>query len=233
MCCPVIMIEWFALILFVILAGLTFRESFVDPEFTSTTEGAKKYGVAGVGVASGVTRPTLESGSWKSKIDAQVPIGANDDDYIKVLQAFYDKVYAPATVKPTTAQLEAFLAGPDVNGMPVDTNALRLIIADAFHLDAASSAAAKEQAQVKFNPTKNLEPSDGRDEVYTREEKDYEPSDTRRGGPVPEGYYAPLIQQGKPRRTGEVEYGSAGKTSTQFYDVCSETKTPGCEENVL
>jgi len=227
------MIEWFALILFLILAGLTFRESFVDPEFTSTTEGAAKYGVGGVGVASGVTPPTLESGAWRSKIDAQVPIGANDDDYIKVLRAFYDKVYSPATIKPTVTQLEAFLAGPDVKGIPVDTNALRLIITDGFHLDAGASAVAKEQAQVKFNPTKNLEVSDGRDEVYTREEKEYEPADIRQGGPVPEGYYAPLIQQGKPRRTGEVEYGSAGKTSTQFYDVCSDTKKPGCEENVL
>lgn len=227
------MIEWFALILLLILAGMTLRESFVDPEFTSTTTGAAKYGVAGAGVASGVQRPTLESGVWKSKIDAQAPIGANDEDYIKALQAFYDKVYAPATVKPTATDLETFLAGPNVKDVPIDTGALRLIITDAFHLDAAKSAAAKEEAQVKFTPTKNLQPSDGRDEVYTRDEKDYEPSDTRVGGPLPEGYYAPLIQQAKPRRTGEVEYGSAGKTSTLFYDVCSETKKPGCDENVL
>lgn len=227
------MIEWLALIVFLILLRLTLRESFVDPEFTSTTEGAAKYGVAGVGVASGVTRPSLESGSWKSKIDAQAPIGANDADYIKVLQAFYDKVYQPATVKPTASDLEKFLAGPDVNGIPVDTGALRVIIADAFHLDAGKTAAAKEKEQLKFTPTKNLQPSDARDEVYTRTEEEYVPADSRSGGPVPEGYYAPLIQQGKPRRTGEVEYGSAGKTSTQFYDVCSETKAPGCEENVL
>ena len=224
MCCSVIMIEWFALFLFVGLFLWTIRETFVDTEFTSggTT-----------GVPSAVSRPTLESGSWKSKIDAQAPIGANDEDYIKVLQAFYDKVYQPATTKPTSADLEKFLAGPDVNGIPVDTGALRLIITAAFHLDAGKTAAAKETEQIKFTPTKNLQPSNGRDEVYTRDEEVYEPADTRRGGPLPEGYYAPLIQQAKPRRTGEVEYGSAGKTSTQFYDVCSETKTPGCEENVL
>lgn len=227
------MIEWIALILFLILTGMTLKESFVDPEFTSSTQGSAKYGVGGAGVASGVTRPTLESGAWKSKIDAQAPIGANDDDYIKVLQAFYDKVYVPAPLKPTTTQLEAFLAGPDVKGLPVDTGALRLIIADAFHLDAGKTAAAKEQEQIKFTPTKNLEPEMGREQVYVRLEKDYRPADSREGGPVPEGYYAPLIQQARPRRTGEVEYGSAGKTSTQFYDVCSETKTLGCEENVL
>ena len=232
------MIEWLALLVFLILLRVTLRESFVDPEFTSTTEGAAKYGVAGAGVATAVQRPPDDTTSplyavWKSKIDAQVPIGANDDDYIKVLQAFYDKVYQPAPVKPTTSDLERFLAGPDVSGIPVDTGALRLIIVDGFHLDAGKSAAAKEEEQIKFTPTKNLQPSDARDEVYTREEEDYRPADTRRGGPLPEGYYAPLIQQKRPRRTGEVEYGSAGKTSTQFYDVCSETKTPGCEENVL
>jgi len=233
LCCSVIMIEWIALLLFLILAGMTFKESFVDAEFTSSTTGSAKYGVGSAGVASSVTRPTLESGVWKSKIDAQAPIGANDDDYIKVLQAFYDKVYAPAPLKPTVAQLETFLEGPDVRGLPVDTAALRLIIADAFHLDAGQTAAAREEAQTNFTPTKNLEPSMGRDQVFDRLEAGYRPADSRQGGPVPEGYYAPLVQQGKPRRTGEVDYESAGRTNTQFYDVCSETKTPGCEENVL
>ena len=222
------MIEWLALALFIAIFVWTLREKFVDKEFTSS----------GTGVSTAVQRPPSDTKSplyavWKSKIDAQVPIGANDDDYIRVIQAFYDKVYAPATVKPTAADLEKFLAGSDVTGVPVDTGALRLIIADGFHLDAGKTAAAKEQDQVKFTPSKNLEPSGGRDEVYTREEVDYEPADKRRGGPLPEGYYAPLTQQSKPRRLGEVDYGSAGKTGTLFYDVCSETRAPGCEENVL
>ena len=224
MCCPVIMIEWFALLVFVGLVMWSLRETFVDTEFTSG---------GSTGVPSAVTRPSLESGSWKSKIDAQTPIGANDDDYIKVLQAFYDKVYSPSPTKPTTAQLEAFLAGPDVNGVPVDTGALRLIIVSAFHLDSGKTAAAKEQEQIKFTPTKNLEPAMGLDEVFTRDEEDYRPADSRRGSPLPEGYYAPLVQQSKPRRLGEANYASVGRTGMQFYDVCSETKTPGCEENVL
>jgi hypothetical protein len=218
------MIEWFALLVFVGLVAWSLRETFVDTEFTSG---------GSTGVPSAVTRPSLENGGWKSKIDAQVPIGANDEDYVKVLQAFYDKVYEPAPLKPTTAQLEAFLAGPDVNGVPVDTGALRLIIVSAFHLDAGKTAAAKEQDQIKFSPTKNLEPAMGRDEVYVRDEDVYKPSDSRRGGPVPEGYYAPLKQQAKPRRVGEANYASVGKTGVQFYDVCSETRAPGCEENVL
>lgn len=223
------MIEWFALALFVVILLWTLREKFVDTEFKSG---------GAVGVATAVQRPPSDPTSplyavWKSKIDAQVSIGANDDDYIKAIQAFYDKVYAPAAVKPTTADIEKFLAGPDVNGVPIDPGALRIILAEGFHIEPSQSAAAKEESQVKFTPTKNLEPSDGRDEVYTREEDVYEPADKREGGPLPEGYYAPLKQQGKPRRVGEANYATVGKTGALFYDVCSETRTPGCEENVL
>lgn len=226
------MIEWFALILFLILAGWTFRESFEDVEYKSTTEGSAKFGVAGVGVSTGVTRPSLESGEWRSKIDAQVPIGANEQDYIKALQAFYDKVYNPATIKPTTADIEAFLSGPDVAGKTVDPGALRKIIAGGFHIQSGMSAAAKEEQQVRFKPSKALEPSDGRDEVRTRVEETYRPSDTRIGE-LPEGKYAPVEQQLKPRRPGESDYKTTGAGSTLFYDVCVETQKPGCEENVL
>lgn len=204
---------WILAILLLLLLW-SLRESFTDTEFTN------------------VTRPSLEDGAWKSKIDSQVPIGANDADYITALQAFYDKVYHPAEMKPTTAALEAFLAGPDVTGKPVDNGALRKIIAAAFHIEPGISAAAKEEQQVRFKPSKALEPSDGRDEVRTREEEDYRPSDTRIGE-LPEGKYAPVEQQLKPRRPGEKDYGTSGKTSTQFYDVCVETNKPGCEENVL
>jgi hypothetical protein len=223
------MIEWIALTIFLLLVVLSMRETFVDTEFKSGGP---------VGVATAVQRPPDDTKSplyavWKSKIDAQVPIGANDDDYIKAIQAFYDKVYNPASVKPTTADIEKFLAGPDVTGRPLDTNALRLIIADGFHIQPGGSAAAKELEQIKFSPSKALEPGDGRDEVRTREEEEYEPADPRTGGPLPEGYYAPLVQQQKPRRLGEANYETVGKTGAMFYDVCSETKTPGCEENVL
>jgi hypothetical protein len=223
------MIEWFALALFIAIFIWSLRETFVDTEFKSG---------GAVGVATAVQRPPSDKNSpiyavWKSKIDAQVPIGANDDDYIKAIQAFYDKVYNPSPVKPSTASIEVFLEGPDVKSLPIDTNALRMIIADGFHIQPTESAAAREERQVKFMPTKNLEPAGGRDEVYTRQEDEYEPADTREGGPLPEGYYAPLVQQVRPRRPGESNYATVGKTGTRFYDVCSETRKPGCEENVL
>jgi hypothetical protein len=85
---------WILVAVAILLFLYTLRESFTDTEFTN------------------VTRPSLEDGAWRSKIDDQVAIGANDADYIKALQAFYDNVYKPAAVKPTTADIETFLKGP-------------------------------------------------------------------------------------------------------------------------
>ena len=223
------MIEWFALALFVVVVLWTMRETFVDTEFKSG---------GATGVATAVQRPPSDTKSplyavWKSKINAQVPIGANDGDYIKAIQAFYDKVYEPATTKPTTEDIEKFLASSDVTGTTIDPAALRLVLADGFHIQPGGTAAAREQKQTKFTPSKDLQPKDGRDEVRTRTEEEYQPADPRIGGPLPEGYYAPLVQQTKPRRLGDAQYETVGKTSTLFYDVCAETNAPGCRENVL
>lgn len=208
------MVPYWILVAIALLFIFTFRESFTDTEFTN------------------VTRPSLDEGSWLSKIDAQAPLGANDRDYIVVLQAFYDKVYKPSPTKPTIKDIEAFLAGPDVVGKPIDTGAVRMILSSAFHIESGITAAAKEEQQVKFKPSKALEPSDGVDQVYFRTEEVYRPSDTRIGL-LPEGQYAPVPQQLKPRRPGERDYNTTSWTPQLFYDVCVETKTPGCEENVL
>ena len=223
------MVEWLALIVFLILFGLTLHESFED---TSSTAGNAKFGVAGVGVEKGVTRPSLESAEWKSKIDSQVPLGSNDEDYIRILQAFYDTVYANATNKPTTNDIELFLKGPNVHGKPVDPGALRMIISSGFRID-PPTAASREDKQIKFMiDPEALEPEGGRDEVFTRVEETYRPADTRIGE-LPEGRYAPVVQQIRPRRPGESNYKTTGWTQSLFYDVCSVTKKPGCEENVL
>jgi hypothetical protein len=208
------MVPYWILVAIGLLFILTFRESFTDTEFTN------------------VTRPSLDEGSWRSKIDANAPLGGNDEDYIVVLQAFYDKVYKPSPTKPTIQDIEAFVAGPDVVGKPIDTIAIRKILASAFHIESGITAAAKEEQQVKFKPSKALEPSDGVDQVYFRTEEVYRPSDTRIGL-LPEGQYAPVPQQLKPRRPGERDYNTTSWTPQLFYDVCVETKTPGCEENVL
>lgn len=208
------MVPYWILVAIALLFIFTFRESFTDTEFTN------------------VTRPSLDEGSWRSKIDANAPLGGNDEDYIVVLQAFYDKVYKPSPTKPTIQDIEAFVAGPDVVGKPIDTIAIRKILASAFHIESGITAAAKEEQQVKFKPSKALEPSDGVDQVYFRTEEVYRPSDTRIGL-LPEGQYSPVPQQLKPRRPGERDYNTTSWTPQLFYDVCVEIKTPGCEENVL
>jgi hypothetical protein len=201
------------LVLLILLFLFTLKESFTDTEYK-------------------VTRPSLTNSSWKSKIDVQIPIGSDETDYIKALQAFYDKVYKPSAVKPSTADIEKFLKGPYVNGVPVDPAALRIIIADGFHIEPSISAAAKEQQQIKFQPSNALYPSNARDEVYTREEETYRPSDTEIGQ-LPEGKYAPVTQQFTPRHPGESNYKTTSWNQSLFYDVCSVSKKSGCEENVL
>jgi len=180
-----------------------------------------------------VTRPDMNSGAWKSKVDAQAPIGGDDEAYIKSLQAFYDTVYVPSPTKPTTTDVESFLASPNVVGKPIDTQAMRLILVDAFHIESTETAAAKEKKQIQFeiNPA-DLEPANGRDEVRVRKEANYFPADPV-FGKLPEGNYAPVNQQDKPRHPGFKDYKTSGRTSVLFYDVCTDSKRPGCEENVL
>lgn len=204
--------------MFIIALCLLFigiQECFTDTEFTN------------------VTRPSMESGAWKSKIDAQAPIGADDEEYITSLQAFYDKVYNPSPTKPTTADIETFLKGPDVAGKPVDTQAMRLILSDAFHMEPSETAAAKEQRQVQFEiNAEDLQPKNGRDEVRVRTEIPYYPTDPV-FGKLPEGNYAPVNQQAEPRHPGFSDYKTIGSSSVLFYDVCADSKRPGCEQNVL
>jgi hypothetical protein len=204
----------FALLaLYLLVLGV--HECFVDTEFTN------------------VTRPDINNGAWRSKIDAQAPIGGDDEAYIKSLQAFYDSVYLPSPTKPTTTDVESFLAGPNVVGKPIDTQAMRLILVDAFHIESTETAAAKEKKQIQFdiNPA-DLEPANGRDEVRVRAEANYFPADPV-FGKLPEGNYAPVNQQDKPRHPGFNNYKTVGKSPVLFYDVCTDSKRPGCEQNVL
>jgi len=219
--------KWVLLALVVLLFFWTVRESFEDTEFKSTTEGSKKFGVAGVGKAKGVTRPSADSAEWKSKVDALAPIGGSDSDYIDILTNFYDKVYNPATTKPTAAQVDSFLASPDGKRSGVDATAVRAIIMNAFHIDSGMTAAQKEEKQAKFKPSEAIQPKNGVDEVYNRSEGDYRPSDTRIGD-LPEGQYAPIEQQEKPRHAGEFDDNSTSWRGGAFSAV-----GPSRSKNVL
>lgn len=174
----------------------------------------------------------VEGAAWRSKIDAQIPIGGSDDDYMSALQKFYDQVYSPMrtankTASPRDAQVEAFLDGLSMPNISKD--ALRQIILSGFSIDRSGSAAAREKKQIKFNPTEALEPRDGVDQVYGhRKEEVYVPAD-RRVGDLPEGIYADT-EQTEPSREGTWDDTSTSWSPAAFASVCEGWK---CAQNVL
>jgi len=178
-------------------------------------------------------RPSLDDASWRSKIDAQAPIGGSDEDYIAALQKFYDTVYFPIrsaneTAAPKDTDVEAFL---NSNTFPnVSKDSLRQVILSGFAIDKTESAAAREQRQVKFQPTEALQPRDGVDQVYgRRKEEIYVPADTR-AGELPEGIYEPT-EQTEPIRAGIWDDKSTSWTPQAFASVCDEGGK--CAQNIL
>ena len=166
-------------------------------------------------------RPSMEDAAWRSKIDAQAPIGGNDDDYMAALQMFYDKVYFPLRSKnesaaPKDTEVEAFL---NANMFPnVSKDSLRQIILSGFAVDKTVSAAEREKKQVKFTPTEALQPRDGVDQVYGRRKEDaYVPADTRIGL-LPEGVYEPTPQT-EPLRDEEMNTKSISWSPQTFASV--------------
>lgn len=178
-------------------------------------------------------RPSMDDAAWRSKVDAEAPIGGSDSDYIAALQKFYDEIYSPlrkenATASPKDTQVEAFLQG---NTFPnVSKDSLRQIILSGFSVDKTVSAAAREEKQVKFKPTEALEPRDGVDEVYgRRKEEVYVPAKPEFSTLFSEGYYAETPQT-EPIREGTWDSKSTSWSPQAFYSVC-ENET--CAQNVL
>jgi hypothetical protein len=173
-----------------------------------------------------------EGAAWRSKIDAQIPIGGSDDDYMTALQSFYDTVYSPMrtankSASPKDTQVETFLDGITIPNISKDS--LRQIILSGFSIDRTGSAAAREEKQVKFTPTEALEPRDGVDQVYgRRKEEVYVPAD-KRLGELPEGIYAPTPQT-EPTREGIWNDNSTSWSPASFASVCEGGK---CAQNVL
>jgi len=197
---------WILLGIALLLIVLRSREHYVE--------------ISGPGV-----RPS-RTPDWLSKIDAEAPIGANDDDYLAVLQQFYDEVYKPArdanpNVYIDDTKVKAFADG--VSRAGVDKEAIRRIITAGFAVQRTGSAAAREQQQIVKTGAlvgfegKNLEPSMGVDEVRTRKELTYLPADMRKGS-LPEGIYTPT-EQTEPRREGTYDDKSTSWTQTQFAGV--------------
>lgn len=198
---------WILLAIALFLLFLRSREHYVEIE--------------GPGV-----RPS-RTAEWLSKIDAEAPIGGNDDDYLRVLQQFYDEVYLPARTANKSVYIEdtkvkEFADKVSIPG--VDKEAIARIITAGFAVRRTGSAAAREEKQlVKTGALagfegKNLEPSMGVDEVRTRTEKTYVPADTRKGR-LPEGIYTPVPQQEEPRREGIPAQQALDRTDLMYYSL--------------
>jgi hypothetical protein len=118
-----------------------------------------------------------------------------------------------------------------VTNTGVDKESIRKIITSGFAVTRTGSAAAREQEQIVTTGAladfkgENLQPSMGVDEVRTRTELTYKPSDSRRGK-LPEGEYSP-VSQSEPRREGDYNDNSTSWNSGQFYGVCE------CAKNVV
>ena len=198
---------WILLAIAIVLLLLRTREHYVE--------------ISGPG-----ERPSRVA-DWLSKIDAEAPIGGNDDDYLTVLQQFYDTIYKPArTANPTVfikdTQVKSFADSVTLTG--VDKEAIRKIITAGFAVERTGSAAAREEEQtVKTGALKdfkgeNLAPKMGVDEVRTRTEEPYRPADMRKGK-LPEGIYTPVEQQEEPRREGVPAQQSLDRTDLTFYSL--------------
>lgn len=171
-------------------------------------------------------RPS-RTADWLSKIDAEAPIGGNDDDYLRVLQQFYDQIYLPARTANSTVfikdmEVKAFADKVTVPG--VDKEAVRRIITAGFAVQRTGTAAAREQEQIVKTGAlvgfegKNLEPSMGVDQVRSRKEQTYVPADSRKGR-LPEGVYKPVEQQEEPRREGVPALQTLDRTDLMYYSL--------------
>lgn len=196
---------WIVLILlFVVL--FTVRERFVEMVMKD-----------GKWVEAEVPIPSMDSAEWRSKIEAQAPIGADESEYVRELKRFYDTEYKPKR-KPKDTDVEKFLQ----TTTNVDKDALRQIILSGFPIDKTETVAARVARQQKIKDAgKYLEPRDGRSETYKRVYPTYVPADTRIGE-LPEGIYEPVEQQPNPRREGIWDDKSVSWTRSSFFSLESK-----------
>lgn len=174
---------------------------------------------------SGPGKRPERNAEWLSKIDAEAPIDGNDDEYIRVLQKFYDEIYLPArTANPTVFINDTEVKAFAESTVGVDKEAIRKIITAGFAVQRTGTAAAREQEQIVKTGAlagfkgENLAPSMGVDEVRTRTEVDYTPADTRKGK-LPEGLYKPVAQQEEPRREGIPALQTLDRTDLMYYSL--------------
>jgi hypothetical protein len=220
--------KWALLALGVLLVVLLLRstEHFKDPEYTNVTRPC--FCPTNDQSLPSAAQPCDPScAAWDSKIEALAPIGANNSDYITVLQAFYDQVYVPTPSRPTEAQVNTFLASPAGTVAGVDNAAVKRIMMNAFHIQGSLTAAQSEEASQNFKPVDaDLAPEMGRDEVRTRKEDQYVAANPKPSTRLSEGDYAPVTQS-KPLNPGQWEDGSTMWKGPRPASVCP------CAENIM
>lgn len=189
------------------------------------------------------TRPSLEDGAWRSKIEVQAPIGGNTRDYEVALQSFFDTVYKPVRdLNPTASvpaqQVEAFLGAQPAT---IDKKVLRQIIISGFAVDRTDTGAAREEKQLVTTKalkgfaakggSQIIEPKNGVDETWPHftNKPDYRPADSREGQ-LSEGVYSATQQQDTPRREGSYDDKSTSWTDTKYYGFCTDDS---CKHNIL
>lgn len=188
------MVTWVLFALAVLVFALQLRETYTDPD-------------------SPVNPPRLTPAGkipsdWQSKIDAFSKLDADDMTYFRALQAFHTTVYVPAQTKPTDRDVEQFLAGTGAAIPGVDPNVLRKLLVSAFRIQLTTTAAAREEKELVTTGAlagfkgANLQPGNARDQVYTRVEDMYLPTETEKSDRVAEGPY-PETGQTTPRRSFE------------------------------
>jgi hypothetical protein len=194
---------WIVFIL-LLLVVFSYRERFVEMTKSKTGEWEKTK----------ITEPSLDAADWKSKIEAQISLGANEEDYIRELKRFYKEQYIPKGT-PKDTDVEAFLQ----TTTNVDKDSLRQIILSGFPIERTTTAAARAEKQQKIKDVgKYIEPRDGHPDAFYRPEPVYVPADTRIGE-LPEGVYEEVGQQNRPRREGVWDDKSISWTRTSFFSL--------------
>jgi hypothetical protein len=223
---------WILFAIALLLFAWGYRESFTDPDECSV-RGVTRGGKPCLPV---LARPSIDDPSWRSKIDAEAPIGGNDEDYIRALQLFYDRVYSVSATKPKDTDVEAFLRTSIASFPGVDPTSLRKILTKGFRVELTSTAAEREKEQTVLTGAltgfkgSELQPGGANDESHTRDELGYLPADNRKGD-LPEGLYAPTRQY-TPLFPGDFKDKSTSWTQVSPMSVC-DGKDPECLKNVL
>ena len=197
----------FLLSLMLLIANI--HESFTDTEFTN------------------VKRPEKKDAAWQSKLTAHSDFKSDKDALTAASQSFYDTIYVPSPTKPSHDEITKFASGTSLSDS--DKTNLIALLTDTFHAEASQTAAAKEQGQIKFQASAAIQPKDARDEVYTRDEKDYYPEVPAFSREFSEGPYQDSVQQPEPRRPGVFNDNSTSWTPNAFASVCEcRSSDPNC-----